>query len=558
MSHRYLYLYLLVLLTACLLTLNANAQQLHQTAPDFSVQHKDGYMIQLGSMKGRYIYLNFWASWCPVSTIQMPNLRALYDKYNRASFADASGNFEIMSISFENDRNTWLKTLNGYGETWKFHCIEPEGYNSLLALNYGITMLPSSFLISPQGEIVLKDPNFGELDAYLSARVITTTTNNSATWTTSQSATTVSGGNAGGYRVMLGIFGQPNFHNFERIAQLGKVSKIDNGNLTETAYIGQFNNYNEAMNVLQHVKNNGYIYAKIDNANEQPVVMQANTTPAPSTNVGISETYVSYTSHKQYSTMPQKTYAPSATTNSATTPLNNTTPPSNRPPTTTPYSTTATTPPSNRPPTTTPYSTTATTPPSNRPTTTTPYSTTATTPPSNRPPTTTPYSTTATTPPSNRPNTTTPYSTTATTPPSNRPPATTTPTPTNSPSPANNTNNTTSDQDNNNVWTFRPNPSNQANTTTSTTPTSNPNPEPTPTTKSTTAPPQTGLTWMEELKKRGLNTEYMKNLPDSKSLKRQQEKLRKKREQLMREVEKIKREEDDIEEQLQFRGLYEQ
>lgn len=62
---------------------------------------------------------------------------------------------------------------------------------------------------------------------------------------------------------------------------------------------------------------------------------------------------------------------------------------------------------------------------------------------------------------------------------------------------------------------------------------------------------------MEELKKRGLNTEYMKNLPDSKSLKRQQEKLRKKREQLMREVEKIKREEDDIEEQLQFRGLYE-
>ena len=469
MSHRYLYLYLLVLLTACLLTLNTNAQQLHQTAPDFSVQHKDGYMIQLGSMKGRYIYLNFWASWCPVSTIQMPNLRALYDKYNRASFADASGNFEIMSISFENDRNTWLKTLNGYGETWKFHCIEPEGYNSLLALNYGITMLPSSFLISPQGEIVLKDPNFGELDAYLSARVITTTTNNSATWTTSQSATTVSGGNAGGYRVMLGIFGKPNFHSFEKVAQLGNVSKIDNGNLTETAYIGQFNNYNEAMNVLQHVKNNGYIYAKIDNANEQPVVMQANTTPAPSTNVGISETYVSYTSHKQYSTMPQKTYAPSATTNSATTP--------------------------------------------------------------------------------------TPYSTT--TPTSNRPPATTTPTPTNSPSPANNTNNTTSDQSNNNVWTFRPNPSNQANTTTNNNNNNNnPNPEPTPTTKST-LPSQTGLTWMEELKKRGLNTEYMKNLPDSKSLKRQQEKLRKKREQLMREVEKIKREEDDIEEQLQFRGLYE-
>ena len=510
MSHRYLYTYILVLLAVCLLPPNANAQQIHQAAPDFSVQHKDGYMIQLGSMKGRYVYLNFWASWCPVSTIQMPNLRALYDKYSRASFADAAGNFEIMSISFENDRDTWLKTLNGYGDTWKFHCIEPEGYNSLLALNYGITMLPTSFLISPQGEIVLKDPNFGELDAYLSARVMPTTANNNATWTTSQSATTVSGGNAGSYRVILGIFGKPNFHSFEKIAQLGEVSKIDNGNLTETAYIGQFSNYNEAMNVLQRVKNNGYIYAKIDNINGQPLVMQANTTPAPSTNVGVSETYVSYTSHKQYSTMPQKTYAPSATTNPPNTPLNNTTPASNRPATTT------TTP--------TPYSTTTTTlPASNQPTTTT---------------TPTPYSTTTTTPA-----------------PSNRPTTTTTPTPTNSPNPANNTNNTASNQDNNNVWTFRPNPQSQANTT-ATNP--NPNPEPTPTTKSTTAPPQTeGRTWMEELKKRGLNKEYMKNLPDSKSLRRQQEKLRKKREQLMREVEKIKREEDDIEEQLQFRGMYE-
>lgn len=488
-------IYVLFLLISWLLSVNIAAQTMNNIAPDFTVQHKDGYNIDFKTLRSKYVYLNFWASWCPVSTIQVPNLRALYDKYSRARLKQSAGGFEIMSVSLEDNRDTWLKTLNSYGDTWKFHCIDTRGFESPVARLYGITTLPSSFLINPSGMIVLKDPSFAELDDYLSAQTESFNTTTALTSLSEPSITAqpiiLSGENRGNYQIFIGSFGIPNFHNFEKIASIGEVSVMPANNVRENVYIGHFSSYDEAALVLQKIKAQGYTEAKVISGNinsqsvaqggipstvwQQPTTMNVQSTATQRDNtytksppIGVSETYVSY-SGKQYGALPLKTYTPANTATVAPKPNTYHSPTPNKPTIFNPSSIITT-----------------------HPTTTTPKETSPA-------PTTRPATPTA--------------------------------------NPAN-------DKDNN-VWTIRPN----------TNPTSAVTTPPPPSTPSTT-PTKSG-TWMQELEKRGLNRQYTKSLPNGKALQKEREKLRKKRERLMQEVEAIKKQEDSIEEQLQFRSMYE-
>ncbi|HWW38878.1 TlpA disulfide reductase family protein [Pedobacter sp.] len=122
-------------------------------AMDFSEPDADGNIISLDAFKGKYVLLNFWASWSEASRGENLDLLTLYLQFKNKGF-------EILSVSLDADREKWL---NAVGED---HLIWPQlsdlrGWNNKAAQVYAITSVPKNFLIGPDGRIVGKDL-FGE------------------------------------------------------------------------------------------------------------------------------------------------------------------------------------------------------------------------------------------------------------------------------------------------------------------------------------------------------------------------------------------------------------
>lgn len=153
-------------------TLSLKGQDYYRQAPDFEVVHKDGYKISLSSLRGKYVYVLFWASWCPTATTQMPNLMLLYEKYNKAKFVHANG-FEILGISLDEEKDKWLNTIKEGGYNFPYQCLAPQMFDSPVVFDYNVTRLPTSFLISPEGYMLYMNMTMPELDAFLAGNAQT-------------------------------------------------------------------------------------------------------------------------------------------------------------------------------------------------------------------------------------------------------------------------------------------------------------------------------------------------------------------------------------------------
>ena len=127
------------------------ATEIGQQAPDFEQQNPDGKLIKLSSFKGKYLLIDFWASWCSPCREENPNLFAAYQKYS------AKG-FEILGVSMDNP---------GQGDKWKKAIVDDKliwpqvsdlkGWDNEASKYYGIRSIPANFLIDPSGKIIAKD-----------------------------------------------------------------------------------------------------------------------------------------------------------------------------------------------------------------------------------------------------------------------------------------------------------------------------------------------------------------------------------------------------------------
>lgn len=115
------------------------------TAPMFTQPDVNGKNLSLSDFKGKYVLVDFWASWCSPCRKMIPNLKALYEKYK-------DKNFTILSISLDTDKDKWVKAMDEEKMPW------PQ-VSDLLKSNgagvkYNVLMIPTSFLIGPDGKIV--------------------------------------------------------------------------------------------------------------------------------------------------------------------------------------------------------------------------------------------------------------------------------------------------------------------------------------------------------------------------------------------------------------------
>ncbi|QEC78516.1 TlpA disulfide reductase family protein [Mucilaginibacter ginsenosidivorax] len=116
-------------------------------APDFTQPDQNGKLIKLSDYKGKYILVDFWASWCHPCRDENPNLVRQYELYK-------GKNFTILSISLDERRQDWLKAIKEDRLPWKQ--VSDLKKNNQARAKYGVQSIPDNFLISPEGEIIGK------------------------------------------------------------------------------------------------------------------------------------------------------------------------------------------------------------------------------------------------------------------------------------------------------------------------------------------------------------------------------------------------------------------
>lgn len=116
--------------------------------------------VDLASFRGKYVFIDFWASWCGPCRAENPNLVKAYQKFKGKPF-------EIVGISLDEKKEPWLKAIEKDNLPW-VHLSDLKGWENELTRHYGIKWIPSSFLLDPEGRIVARDLRGDALDKMLS------------------------------------------------------------------------------------------------------------------------------------------------------------------------------------------------------------------------------------------------------------------------------------------------------------------------------------------------------------------------------------------------------
>lgn len=125
---------------------NIKKTSVGNVAPDFTLQTPDGEDVSLADYRGKYVLLDFWASWCGPCLREVPNVKKVYDKYHDKGF-------EILSVSLDDKKDNWINAIEKYDLNWG-HVSSLQGWNCPVAKLYNVSGVPAMLLIDKEGKIV--------------------------------------------------------------------------------------------------------------------------------------------------------------------------------------------------------------------------------------------------------------------------------------------------------------------------------------------------------------------------------------------------------------------
>lgn len=118
-----------------------------------------GKPVSLASFKGKYVLVDFWASWCQPCRMENPNVVEAFNRFKKK-------NFTVLGVSLDKSKENWLKAIHDDGLAWT-HVSDLQYWNNEVAQKYRIQSIPQNFLVGPDGKIVGRNLRGNDLQAKL-------------------------------------------------------------------------------------------------------------------------------------------------------------------------------------------------------------------------------------------------------------------------------------------------------------------------------------------------------------------------------------------------------
>jgi len=128
-------------------------------ALEFTQNDVNGKPVSLSSFRGKYVLVDFWASWCRPCREENPNVVKAYKKFNNK-------NFTVLGVSLDKEKDAWVKAIDKDNLAWT-QVSDLQFWNNSVAQMYHVTGIPINFLIDPNGKIIGKNLRGEELEAKL-------------------------------------------------------------------------------------------------------------------------------------------------------------------------------------------------------------------------------------------------------------------------------------------------------------------------------------------------------------------------------------------------------
>jgi peroxiredoxin len=141
----------------------AKKKEVGALAMDFSQNDVNNKVVKLSDFKGKYVLIDFWASWCAPCRAENPNVVKAYNQLK-------GKNFEIIGVSLDEKKDAWIKAIEHDGLPW-VNVSDLKGWKNKVAIKYGVAAVPQNVLLDPNGKVIVKNLRGEELLSKLATLV---------------------------------------------------------------------------------------------------------------------------------------------------------------------------------------------------------------------------------------------------------------------------------------------------------------------------------------------------------------------------------------------------
>jgi peroxiredoxin len=130
-----------------------------KTVPELVMPDVNGKDVSISSFRGKYVLIDFWASWCGPCRMENPNVVKAYNEFK-------AKNFTVLGVSLDKDKDAWKKAINQDHLSWT-HMSDLKYWNSQAVETFGFQGIPFNVLVDPSGKVIAQELRGEELDARL-------------------------------------------------------------------------------------------------------------------------------------------------------------------------------------------------------------------------------------------------------------------------------------------------------------------------------------------------------------------------------------------------------